>query len=240
MGIRANKNLLLIGSESFVCKDYVSRYGKRYHNIVGLDFPNKSSHIDNYFSVDFRHNKTFGEIKTYLRKLDLSFSNIIFSAGVNYMNDIYGITLSDWENTFNINVKSALFTLKATFEYMSDSSTSIVFVASQNGLVGHEKRVDYGPSKSALIQLSKNLSVDYAQLKEKDIRVNCVSPSYIINDSNREILESYYGKKLLARIPYGKFVTLEDVSETICFLSSEISKAIRGQNIILDYGYTIV
>ena len=37
-----------------------------------------------------------------------------------------------------------------------------------------------------------------------------------------------------------KLVEVDDVVNTIMFLLSNESKAIRGQNIILDYGYTIV
>ncbi|HFD6940954.1 TPA: SDR family oxidoreductase, partial [Enterococcus faecalis] len=67
------------------------------------------------------------------------------------------------------------------------------------------------------------------------------SPSYILNQSNKQLLtESFEGKKLLKKIPLKKFVQLEDVVAAIDFLLSDRSKAIRGQNIIVDYGYTIV
>ncbi|EJN93178.1 SDR family NAD(P)-dependent oxidoreductase [Streptococcus ratti] len=232
-------NLLLIGSESHICQDFLKNYSKNFDRIVGIDFPEKSSHLTTYLSIDFRQDSSFGKIEAFLKELDLIFPNVVFTSGINYMNDTFGVTLQDWNSTFDVNVKAALFSMKAIYSHLSDE-TSIVFMASQNGVVAHEQRIDYGPAKSALIQLAKNLSVDYAKIEDKDIRVNTISPSYIINDSNRELLSSNFGKRLLTKIPYKKFVTAEDVSRTIFFLLSENSRAMRGQNLILDYGYTIV
>lgn len=77
---------------------------------------------------------------------------------------------------------------------------AIVLIGSQNGVVGHEQRIDYGPSKAALIQLAKNLTLDFEKDQEKDIKVNVVSPSYILNQSNKQLLtESFEGKKLLKK-----------------------------------------
>lgn len=232
-------NLLLIGSESQICKGFLKSYSKKFNKIVGIDLPEKSSNLTTYLSVDFRQDISFKKIADFLEDLNLTFSNIVFTPGINYMNDTFGVTLRDWDNTFNINVRAALFSIKAIHRYLSDEA-SIVLIASQNGVVAHEKRIDYGPAKSALIHLAKNLSIDYARIENKDIRVNTISPSYIMNEGNRDLLSSSFGKRLLTKIPYKKFVTVEDVNQAMYFLLSKNSRAMRGQNLILDYGYTIV
>jgi enoyl-[acyl-carrier-protein] reductase (NADH) len=53
-------------------------------------------------------------------------------------------------------------------------------------------------------------------------------------------LKSFEGNKLFKKIPYRKFVKISDVTNVILFLMSDKSDAIRGQNIVVDYGYTIV
>ena len=172
----SNGNLLLIGSESQICKGFLKSYSKKFNKIVGIDLPEKSSNLTTYLSVDFRQDISFKKIADFLEDLNLTFSNIIFTPGINYMNDTFGVTLRDWDNTFNINVRAALFSMKAIHRYLSDEA-SIVLIASQNGVVAHEKRIDYGPAKSALIHLAKNLSIDYARIEKKDIRVNTISPT---------------------------------------------------------------
>ncbi|MFM1595319.1 SDR family NAD(P)-dependent oxidoreductase [Streptococcus mutans] len=235
----SDKNLLLIGSESYICKDFLERYGDQYNVVVGIDFPKTSENLEHYLSIDFRHNDSFEKIESFLKKLNLSFSNIVFASDINYMNDVFGVTLKDWDATFDTNVKAALFSMKAVYDYLSEK-VAIIFIASQNGVIANSQRVDYGPSKSALIHLAKNLSVDYACIDDKDIRVNTISPSYVKTDANKDLLDSYFGQRLRTRIPYRRFVDLEDVSYSIRFLLSDQSKSIRGQNLVLDYGYTIV
>ena len=235
----ANKNLLLIGSESYVCKDFLERYGDQYEVVVGIDYPETSESLEHYLSIDFRENDSFEKIKSFLKKLNLSFSKVVFASGINYMNNVFSVTSKDWDATFDVNVKAALFSMKAVYDYLSEKA-AVVFIASQEGVIANSMRVDHGPSKSALIHLAKNLSADYSLVEDKDIRVNTISPSYVKTDANSGFLNSYFGHRLQARIPYQRFVDLEDVSHSIQFLLSDQSKSIRGHNLVLDYGYTIV
>ncbi|WP_033708300.1 SDR family oxidoreductase [Bacillus cereus] len=50
----------------------------------------------------------------------------------------------------------------------------------------------------------------------------------------------FEGNKLLKKIPYRKNIENSDFTNVILFLMSDKSDAIRGQNIVVDYGYTIV
>ncbi|NUC19253.1 SDR family oxidoreductase [Bacillus mycoides] len=50
----------------------------------------------------------------------------------------------------------------------------------------------------------------------------------------------FEGNKLLKKIPYREIVRSSDVTNVILFSMSDKNDAIRGQNIVVDYGYTIV
>lgn len=84
------------------------------------------------------------------------------------------------------------------------------------------------------------MSIDLAKQSEKDIKINAISPGYIISEKSESLFKTIKGKKMLKKIPYKQLVTLDNVVGVINFLFSEDSAAIRGQNIIVDYGYTIV
>lgn len=165
--------------------------------------------------------------------------HIVHTCGINFQNDIFETTLLMTEKTFRTNTFSLIWILKILFHKFSNK-VSVVAIASQNGVVAHEKRIDYGPSKSALIHLVKNLTIDFSILTDKDIKINSISPSYIINDDNADYLSSIEGKKLLKKIPYKKFVNVNDVVHAIEFLLHPNSDAIRGHNLVIDYGYTII
>ncbi|WP_242246200.1 SDR family oxidoreductase [Bacillus cereus group sp. BfR-BA-01523] len=50
----------------------------------------------------------------------------------------------------------------------------------------------------------------------------------------------FEGNKLFEKITYKEIVRSPDVTNVILFSMSDKSDAIRGQNIVVDYGYTIV
>lgn len=238
-------NILIIGGNGSIGNSFLAKYGNVYDTIISVDLSYMNNFdVDNNLykiKIDVTNNDSLEKLTEYIVEYNLfPINKVVYSAGINSLSSFFDISGNEWENTMNVNVKGFLFMLKNIYTYLS-SKTSIVVVGSQNGIVAHENRIDYGPSKAALIQMIKNLSIDFLKDPEKDIQLNAVSPSYIITDSNSEFLNnSIEGEKLLKKIPYKKFVNLDDVICIIDFLLDEKSKAIRGQNIVVDYGYTIV
>ena len=236
------KNLLVVGSAGYVGRSYIEKNKEKY-NFWGIDKVKNTScpdFIKQEFIADVTNLNNIRKIRKKLECERIKLDSLLFSVGINPFQSFYSIDEEIWDYTFSVNLKSIVFMIKELYPLFKEQ-VAIVLIGSQNGVVGHEQRIDYGPSKAALIQLAKNLTLDFEKDQEKDIKVNVVSPSYILNQSNKQLLtESFEGKKLLKKIPLKKFVQLEDVVAAIDFLLSDRSKAIRGQNIIVDYGYTIV
>lgn len=120
--------------------------------------------------------------------------------------------------------------------------SSIVNIASIYGIVSPEKKnykftkdinpVHYGPSKSAMIQLSKYLACN---LNSKYIRVNSVSPGAFPNLKNKNKNNFIRIKK---RIPLGRFGLPIELARPVIFLLSNDSSYITGSNLIVDGGWT--
>ena len=236
------KNLLVVGSAGYLGRSYIEKNKEKY-NFWGIDKVKNTScpdFIKQEFIADVTNLNNIRKIRKKLECERIKLDSLLFSVGINPFQSFYSIDEEIWDYTFSVNLKSIVFMIKELYPLFKEQ-VAIVLIGSQNGVVGHEQRIDYGPSKAALIQLAKNLTLDFEKDQEKDIKVNVVSPSYILNQSNKQLLtESFEGKKLLKKIPLKKFVQLEDVVAAIDFLLSDRSKEIRGQNIIVDYGYTIV
>ncbi|CEP43290.1 short-chain dehydrogenase/reductase SDR [[Clostridium] sordellii] len=234
------KNILILGANGFVGKMLPK---EAFDNYICVDKTYKTEREKkgnyHYIKCDISKKEECNKLLEILKEIDISFEAVVNLVGINKRMNFYNISEDIWEETFNTNVKGILFLLKRLYPFLGDK-VSIINVASQNGIVAHEDRIDYGPSKAALIQLTKNLSIDLLKDKSKDIKVNSISPSYIINDSNKDFFDTYEGKKMINKIPYKKLVEVDDVVNLIMFLLSDNSKAIRGQNIVIDYGYTIV
>ena len=91
--------------------------------------------------------------------------------------------------------------------------------------------IEYSAIKAGIIAITKYLSKYY---KNKNIRVNCISPGGIKNNQPKEFIEKYKrscnSKGLLDP---------EDLLGTISFLISVESKFINGQNIVIDDGWSL-
>ena len=91
--------------------------------------------------------------------------------------------------------------------------------------------IEYSAIKSGIISITKYLSKYY---RNKNIRVNCVSPGGIKDNQSNEFIKRY--RKSCNSIG---LISDSDVSKLILFLLSEESKYINGQNLIIDDGWTL-
>ena len=91
--------------------------------------------------------------------------------------------------------------------------------------------IEYSAIKSGIIAVSKYLSKYY---RNKNIRVNCVSPGGIKDNQPNSFVKKYRQSCNLKGLLDGK-----DISKLIIFLISEKSQYINGQNLIIDDGWTL-
>jgi len=120
--------------------------------------------------------------------------------------------------------------------------TSIVNVASMYATVApdfsiyetEERRSPcfYGAVKAAMMQMTRYHAVHWA---DAGVRVNSVSPGGIFNDQEEGFLKRYN-----LGVPIGRMVTRQEVASVICFLLSDQSSGIIGQDIVVDGGRTII
>ena len=89
-------------------------------------------------------------------------------------------------------------------------------------------------TKAALIQLSRNLAVEWA---EHDIRVNTVSPSYTDTPLTETILKNPDRLQIIIdRTPMKRVAQPEEVAPVVAFLAMDKASYITGQNIATDGG----
>jgi NAD(P)-dependent dehydrogenase (short-subunit alcohol dehydrogenase family) len=91
--------------------------------------------------------------------------------------------------------------------------------------------VDYAVNKSAIIQFTKYLS---KYLKNKNIRVNSLSPGGVYNKQPESFVKKYRDHSLNKGM-----LDKEDIAGSLLYLISDHSKYVNGQNIIVDDGWTL-
>ena len=123
----------------------------------------------------------------------------------------------DWDFLFNLNARTVLHTAKAFVPAMlKGGGGKIVNVgafAAQKGLAGMGA---YGAAKGAVIRLTEAMA---AELREKNINVNCVLPTIIDTPENRAAMPD---------ADPSRWVGPEDLASAIAFLASDGARAIHG------------
>jgi 3-oxoacyl-[acyl-carrier protein] reductase len=96
---------------------------------------------------------------------------LVNNAGILRMAPLLDITVDDWDDTFDINVRAMLLTMQVAATAMIEQGTggSVVNMASMGGKVGSPQQAHYAASKAAVIGLTR---VAAMELGEHGIRVN--------------------------------------------------------------------
>lgn len=104
----------------------------------------------------------------------------------------------------------------------------------------------YSCSKAAVDQLTKSMCLE---LGKHSIRVNSINlggvwtpmwaDSFQEGGTGRQNYDDFVSR-VIQRIPAGKpFIPMEDVINTVLFISSDCTTMMTGANIALDGGYTV-
>ena len=136
----------------------------------------------------------------------------------------------------NVNLVGAMeLTRKILPAMINRKSGCIINISSMWGEVGASCEVDYSASKAGLIGFTKALAKEAAP---SGIRVNCVSPGFIMTDMNSRF--SAEDLELIREdIPLGIFGEPRHIADTVAFLTSEKAEYITGQIIGVNGGMII-
>jgi NAD(P)-dependent dehydrogenase (short-subunit alcohol dehydrogenase family) len=150
-----------------------------------------------------------------------------------------------WNKVFEINVRATFLCSQRVGQWMTTHcGGKIINVASQTGIAGVPYVNAYGPSKAAVINMTRSLAVEWAKYK---INVNCVAPCWTRTRRLEKAIEK--GVVSLAEIqkrcPMGRPAEPEDVAKAIVFLASDDASFITGITLPVDggwlaYGYQTV
>jgi NAD(P)-dependent dehydrogenase (short-subunit alcohol dehydrogenase family) len=188
-------------------------------------------------SVDVR--RAVNRAASEFGRLDVLFAN----AGIGYSGDLLETSDEDWDRVMDVNAKGVFICARESVRQMlaqSPSGGSVVINGSISGLAGIPKQAPYGPSKGAVVEMTRQLAVEYAT---RGVRVNCVCPGTIDTALLRKAMAmsgdpDAFLAMLMAGHPIGRVGLPEEIASAVAFLASDEASFITGAILPVDGGYT--
>ena len=161
---------------------------------------------------------------------------LINNAGIAIDNEFEDREVSDWKDTLDTNLIGVFLTSKYAGKYMKNQEYGkIVNISSTNGIdTTYTYSIDYDASKAALINLTRNLAIEFSP----NVNVNAVAPGWIDTEMNNDLPKEYL-KEEKSKILVKRFAEPEEIANVVLFLASEKSRYIVGETIRVDGGLKI-
>ena len=144
---------------------------------------------------------------------------LLCSAGVAGPNHTtWEFPVDAWKRVFDINVHGVFYCNRAVAPIMLKRDYGrIVNIASIAGKEGNPNASAYSASKAAVIGLTKSIG---KELAKSGVRANCVTPAAVRTAIFDQITQQHIDF-MLAKIPMGRFGTVDEIASMVCWLASE-------------------
>ena len=178
---------------------------------------------DKYGRIDSIVNNAYPRNKNYGKKFeDVEYSDFCENIGLNIggyflMCQRFGEYFCNQGYGNIVNIASIYGVIAPKFELYKNTSMTVA--------------VEYAAIKSAIVHLSKYIAKYY---KNKNIRVNVISPGGIFDNQDSSFIEAYNDNSLSKGMLLPK-----DIAGTLIYLLSNASAFVNGQNIVVDDGFTL-
>jgi len=237
------KICIVTGGSSGIGLSIVKKYLAQNYSVYNLDIqPSKKGH---HIPCDMSSYQQVSQAITAIGN-EHGIDVLVSNAGIHFSGSIENTTEEDLDRVIAINVKGAYAATKACLPFMkAKNSGSVIYIASDQALIGKQNSFAYNLSKASLASMAKTTALDYAQF---NITANAVCPGTIETPLYHKAIDNYVERSGADKIgvhqeeaalqPLGRLGQPEEVAELVYFLSSDNARFITGSLQVIDGGYT--
>ncbi|KAI1323961.1 NAD(P)-binding protein [Xylariaceae sp. FL0255] len=168
--------------------------------------------------------------------------NLVTSAGFTENYNAVDYPIDRMRKLWSVNVDGTYLFATIIAKHLMERNApgSMVFIGSMSGSIVNvpQPQAPYNSAKAAVRHLAASLAVEWAHA---GIRVNCISPGYMLTALTQKILDDNpdLKKQWTSLIPQGKMGQPVDLMGPVTFLLSDASQYVTGADLRVDGGYTV-
>lgn len=237
------KTVIITGVLGGIGSQLAKTFQENNYEVIGLDLKQSASpYCDKFFKFDLHQ---YCSNNAYKQDMDALFDRevpelfvLINNAAVQILSSLAEINLADWNHTLNVNLTGPLLLSQFFLSRLKESKGCIINIASIHHQLTKKRFVAYATSKSALVGLTKALSVDL----QGSVRVNTISPAAIDTQMLRDGFDNDEDKvQMLNEIhPSQRIGKPQEVSQLALLLAENKLGFINGANLSIDGGISNV
>ena len=239
------KNVLITGGTRGIGKAIALKFAQEGYNLI-INYVSDRTDIKKLEEEFIKYNvdvlfikadvSNFEECKKMIDKSIEKFKTIdvlINNAGITKDNLLLRMSVEDFEQIIDINLKGTFNVTKNVVPYMMKKRKGkIVNLASVVGISGNAGQCNYAASKSGIIGFTKSIA---KELASRNILANCVAPGFIDTDMT-SILNDNVKENINSQIPLKRMGKSEEIANSVYFLAGEENTYITGQVLNVDGG----
>lgn len=247
----SNKTIAIVGGSGRLGNAFVNACKKGNHTVFVLDICNEREWLnlgidcDLFIQTDINDPDSFADATNKIKSKCYTIDGVVntsYPKNKDYGKALFDTTLHDFNDNINLHLGGYFHVMQKFAElFIEQGHGNIINIASIQGVSAPKfehyegtkmiSPIEYTAAKSAIIAMSRYMA---KYLKNKNIRVNCISPGGILDSQPDIFLERYR-----ASCTSKGMLDAEDLVGTLLFLLSDQSKYITGQNIIVDDGWSL-
>jgi hypothetical protein len=153
---------------------------------------------------------------------------LVCNAGFMIRKPIADLSLAEWSSVLTTNLTSTFLLVREAEALLRAARGSVVTIASTRATMSEPNTESYAASKGGLVALTHALAISLGP----DVRVNCISPGWILTKGPQPTEEEH------AFHPAGRVGRVEDIASLAAFLVGPDGGFITGAEFIVDGGVT--
>ena len=162
---------------------------------------------------------------------------LVNNAGITRDNLFMRMSLTEWDEVLNVNLRSAMILSKGVIRGMMKSRWGrIVNISSIVGATGNPGQANYAASKAGLVGMSKSLAYEVAS---RGITVNAVAPGFITTAMTDKLTDDQKAG-ILAQVPAGRMGEPGEIAAAVLYLASDEAGYVTGATLHINGGMAML